>query len=132
MGTFTHPITLLGPTGQRETIEALVDTGATFTTVPALVIERLGVRPHRRVRLRLANGQVEEASLGTVRAQLDGIEESIPCIFGGPQAPPTIGAVTLEIFLLAADPVKQRLVPTEGFWLAAEPMHQRHHSTKAQ
>ncbi len=44
MGTFFYPITLIGPSGRRKgTVEALVDTGATFTSVPADILEELGV-----------------------------------------------------------------------------------------
>ena len=60
MGTFTHPITLHAASGERtETLDALVDTPATFTTAPAPVLERLGIQPHRTVRLRLANRHIE-------------------------------------------------------------------------
>ena len=45
MGTFTHNITLIATSGDaRESVEALVDTGATFTSVPASLLERLGVQ----------------------------------------------------------------------------------------
>lgn len=115
MGTFYHPITLIGPTGASETLEALVDTGAAFTTIPTAVLDRLGVRPHRRVRLRLANGETVEWELGRLLAQLDGVEEEILCVFGSAEAPPLIGAHTLEAFLLGVDPLQQRLVPREAF-----------------
>ncbi|MFQ5861268.1 MAG: hypothetical protein ACE5IG_06955, partial [Dehalococcoidia bacterium] len=111
MGTFFHPLTLIGPAGTRETLEALVDTGAAFTTIPAPVLEGLGVRPHRRVHLRLASGQVVDWELGRVLAELDGVQEEILCIFGSPEAPPVIGAHTLEAFLLGVDPLERRLVP---------------------
>ena len=84
VGTFFHSITLLAASGVgSETVEGLVDTGSTFTTVPAPVLERLGVRPHRTIRLRLANGQVDERRLGRVLAELDGMQEEILCVFGG-------------------------------------------------
>ena len=51
MGTFTRTITLVFDSGLTETVEALVDTGATFSAVPAEVLERLGVIPHREVRV---------------------------------------------------------------------------------
>lgn len=117
MGTFTHAITLIASSGGSETVEALVDTGSTFTSVPATVLERLGVRRGRRVRLRLANGQIQECQLGAVMAELDGQRETILCIFGEPGWPAVIGAHTLEAFLLAPDPVEKRLVPVEG-WFA--------------
>ena len=118
MGTFTHPITLYSPVGDRmETVEAMVDTGSTFTVVPGFILNALGLRPRRAVGLKLANGQVVERRVGTVTAEIDGEQESIICVFGDAEATPLIGAVTLESFLLAVDPVGQRLVPTEGYWL---------------
>ena len=116
MGTFFHPITLIAEDGASETVEALVDTGFSFSTVPATVLERLAIRPHRTVRLRLANGQLDERQIGRVMAQLDGVEEEILCVFGGPKDLPKIGAHTLEAFLLGADPDQKRLVPLEGWW----------------
>ncbi|MBI4339624.1 MAG: hypothetical protein HY680_06680 [Chloroflexi bacterium] len=67
MGTFRQGITLISADGQRrEVLLAQVDTGATFSSAPAEVLERLGVRRERRVRLRRANGQVETRDLGSV------------------------------------------------------------------
>lgn len=118
MGTFTHSITLIGPNGQRQIVEALVDTGSTFTSVPGDVLRELGVEPRREVRLRLADGTSHLQQLGRVLVQLDGIEEVTFVVFGEPDSPPTIGAVTLETLLLGIDPVGQRLVPIEG-WRAS-------------
>jgi predicted aspartyl protease len=115
MGTFFHPITLTGPTGASQTVEALVDTGASFTSVPASVLESLGVRPFRRARLRLANGEIAESDLGRVTARIDELDDETICIFGAEGAPPVIGAHTLQAMLLAVDTVDQQLVPTEGF-----------------
>lgn len=115
MGTFFHPITLIGPSGEQEALEGLVDTGSTFTSIPRGVLEKLGVEPRREVRLRLANGTSHTQQLGRVTIQLDGVEEVTFVVFGEPDSPPTIGAVTLETLLLGVDPVTQRLVPIEGW-----------------
>ncbi len=118
MGTFTHTITMFDPSGQRsETVEATVDTGSTFTLMPSPLLERLGATPRRTIRLRQASGQIIERPLGDVEAQLDGVRGTIACLFGEPNDPPIIGAVTLETFLLAVDPVEERLVPREGLML---------------
>ena len=118
MGTFTQPIRLHAASGDyTEELDALVDTGATFTIVPAPILERLGVTPDRTARLRLANGQIEERALGRIRADLNGESEIIICVFGEPDTLPIIGAHTLEGFLLGVDPVDQRLVPVEGYQL---------------
>ena len=57
MGTFSCPITLINALDtQSESLVALVVTGATFTSVPGVVLERLGVQRENAIRLRLANG----------------------------------------------------------------------------
>jgi hypothetical protein len=81
MGTFRQNITLISADGQRReeldaqgeggsfgaSLKARVDTGATFSSAPADVLERLGVRRERSVRLRMANGQREQRALLGVR-----------------------------------------------------------------
>lgn len=117
MGTFFHPITVIGPNGESETLDALVDTGSTFSAIPRAILERLGVVPFARSRLRLANGQVVEADLGEVTAEIDGLERrTIFCVFAESGAPPSLGAHALEGFMLGVDPDGKRLVPVEGWW----------------
>ena len=121
MGTFTHNITLLATSGDaRESVEALVDTGATFTSVPASLLERLGVQAEGVVRLELANGQIEERPIGPVKVELDGRQRTVSCVFGEPGEPPVMGATTLEVFLLSVDPVGRKLVPVVGYRLQQE------------
>ena len=118
LGTFAHPITLISASGEdRETVEALVDTGAMFTAVPAPLLKRLGLVADQTVTLRLANGQREQRRIGELRAGLNSTEHTTICVFGDPDSPAVIGAHTLEAFLLAVDPVAQRLVPVGGYWL---------------
>ena len=118
MSTFFYPITLVSDNGQTQTIEALVDTGSSFTTIAGETLTRLGVKPFARVRLRLANGQRTENDLGEIGARIDDwAERTIICAFGEPSAPPIIGAHTLEAFLLAVDSDGHRLLPVDG-WLA--------------
>ena len=43
MGTFNVQLEIGDPDGQRfETVEAMVDSGATFTFIPRSLLERLG------------------------------------------------------------------------------------------
>jgi len=115
MGTFFHPIRLIAASGASETLEALVDTGAMFTVIPAPILERLGVRPFDSVPVRFANGQTGAWPIGQVEAELDGQRRPILCLFGSPDAPPIIGCHALEAFLLTVDPVEQKLVRKEAF-----------------
>jgi len=50
-----------------------------------------------------------------VEVELDGRRRPILCLFGSPDAPPLIGAHTLEAFLLTVDPIEQELVPKEAY-----------------
>ena len=117
MGTFKHEITLL-PTngGSPERVDALVDTRSTFTSMPATVLDRLGVAPHRTIQMPLADGRVSSRRIGRVLAELRGEREEILCVFGDEADPPTIGAHTLEAFLLSVDSSKRELLPSEALW----------------
>jgi hypothetical protein len=67
--------------------------------------------------MRLANGQIESRQLGQVDAVLDGETRPILVLLGPDDAPALIGAHAQEAFLVAVDPVEQRLVPREGLLL---------------
>jgi hypothetical protein len=47
--------------------------------------------------------------------ELEGTEELTFVLFGESDAPPTIGAITLETLLLGVDPAGKRLVPIEAW-----------------
>jgi len=117
MGMFSQRLTLHGSSGNPETVEALVDTGALFTAVPAPILERLGVEPFRMIPIQLANGSVERWRLGQVEAELDGQRMPILCLFGSPDAPPLLGVHALEAFLLTVDPVEKKLVPKDAYMM---------------
>jgi predicted aspartyl protease len=115
MTTFQVPIQIGDTAGRRfEEVEAIVDTGSTFTAAPRELLERLGIRPTRRHRFRIASGEVVESDVGDAMVRLLGIQGPTPVIFNEPGEPVLLGAVTLEQFLLGVDPVAQRLIPVEG------------------
>ncbi len=105
-----------------EDVEAAVDTGSTFTAVPRELLQRLGVQPTRRQRFRIASGEVVENDVGDAMVRLAGLQGATPIIFGEPGEPTLLGAVTLEAFLLAVDPVHETLVPVEGLRISRHPV----------
>ena len=116
MGTFNVTIEVAaGADGPFESMEAMVDTGATFTVAPASILHRLGVEPTRRIRFALADGSRVERDAGWVVIRVDGIESPSPVVFGDEEVLPLLGAVTLEVLLLGVDPVNQQLVPVDAF-----------------
>ncbi len=115
MGIFHHQIEIGSPDGSRfEKLDALVDTGATFTVAPASTLRRLGVSPVEKARFRLANDAVIEREVGETQIRIGGKQFPTAVVFGEEGATVLLGAYTLERALLAVDPVRRRLVPTDG------------------
>ena len=115
MGTFNWPLRLSVMDGDvsRE-IEATVDTGAAFTTVPARLLRELGVEPTGRRQFRLADGRRTDMDYGQAWATINGESVVTLVVFGDDSGPALLGAYTLEGLSLAVDPVEQRLVPTHA------------------
>ena len=118
MGTFYWPMEVSGPDGSRwETVEALVDTGASHTVLPSSLLRRLGVVPHRTVLRRIADGSRIAREIGETKLRVNGLEATRIVAFGDDDLPPLLGADTLQGILLAVDPVEERLVPTDALLL---------------
>ena len=123
MGTFRVKVEIGDPAGQHyEPVEALVGTGATYTTVTAPLLERLGVVPHVRDAFVLADDRRVDRDIGRTWVRVDGRLELTLVVFGDPDAPSLLGAYTLEGLWLAADPVGRRLVPLPGLLLPTSEM----------
>jgi clan AA aspartic protease len=101
--------------GRWESLDALVDTGATYTSIPAEVLNRLGVKPEEERTFVLANGEQVQYGTAWVRIRIDGREQPTLVIFGVSGSDALVGAFTLEGYGLSADSVNQRLVPVPGY-----------------
>ncbi len=113
MGTFNWPMRISNLDGQQSRdVEATVDTGAAYTTLPASLLGEIGVTPMGKRRFLLADGRRMQMDHGEARATVDGESVTTLVVFGEEGAPPLLGAYTLEGLALAVDPVEQRLVPT--------------------
>jgi predicted aspartyl protease len=119
MSVFRHTIEVGDLTGSRfQSMDAIVDTGATFTVVPANILSELGVVPNRRVRFRLADGSRLDRDVGETMVRVLDYQAIRLVAFGSNDAPALLGADTLEGLLLTVDPVRERLVPTDGWMLS--------------
>ena len=113
MGTFTWPLRVSGMDGRQALdVEATVDTGAAYTTLPARLLRELGIVPMGRRRFLLADGRRTDMDIGRAWVTIDGESEITLVAFGEDDAPPLLGAYTLEGLALAVDPQERRLVPT--------------------
>lgn len=119
MGTFSVKVALSHPAHPENqlSLDLLVDTGATWSLIPADAADALGVLPSENRPVRTADGRRLDPPLGEVRFTIDGRSFTTPCLIGASDAPLLLGAVTLEAFGLAADPVQKSLVPVTGLLL---------------
>ena len=113
MGTFKWPLRIASMDGQQaRDIEATVDTGASFTTLPASILRELRIEATGKRGFLLADGRRVDMNYGQAWATIDGESVVTIVVFGEDEAPPLLGAYTLEGQALAVDPEAQRLVPT--------------------
>ena len=113
VGTFNWPLRISSMDGQRAwEIDATVDTGAAYTTLPTRLLRELVVTPKGKRRFLLADGRRIEMDYGEAQATVDGESVTTIVVFGEDDAPALLGAYTLEGLALAVDPVEQRPVPT--------------------
>ena len=115
MGTFSVTISVAADDQSSEELEALVDTGATNTVIPADLLQRLGVQPHRTSVFQLADGREVEMEIGRAWVHVDGQREFTQVLFGLAGSEPILGAITLEEMNLSVDPVARKLVPVKRY-----------------
>jgi predicted aspartyl protease len=96
---------------QYTTVEASVDTGSTYTSLPASLLDSLGIGREEIRRFELGDNRVVEYSVGETRLRLEGREFTAVVIFAPDDASPLVGMTTLEMFGLGVDPVEEKLVP---------------------
>ena len=112
MGTFREQIriSVLNNGEKAESLDAVVDSGAAYTWIPSPLLQKMGVSPLRKQKLKIANGQVIERDAGVVQIQFRGQTGPTRIIFGDPKSEPLLGAITLEEFGLGIDPLNKTLI----------------------
>ena len=112
MSTFTVTLEIADQLREQHiALDALVDTGATYTSVPAGTLAGSGIEQIEVRRFRLADNRLVEYPMGEARLRLDGREFTAPVIFASDDGPVLVGMTTLEIFGLGVDPIEEKLVP---------------------
>ena len=110
MGIFNVPVRVSDQFRERYVdLEAMVDTGSTYSVFPRSLLAQLGLTPHRSETFELADKRTIEYQVGEAWLGLGGKESTVPVIFAPDESDSLIGATTLEILLLGVDPVAQNL-----------------------
>ncbi len=118
MGHFRVTVEIGGASGARfEPVDALVDTGATYTWMPRSLLVRLGLSPQEQRDFILADGRRVPYGMAWAPVRLDGRTQPTLLVFGDDDTDPLLGVFTLEGFGLGVDAVNQRLIPTPAYLL---------------
>jgi predicted aspartyl protease len=102
---------------QVQVPEALVDTGATYLSLPRRYIQQLGLQRFRTRRARTSGGDLRDFDMyGVVRLTVQGRECTTEVAELPDDCPALIGQIPLEMLDFVVDPVGQRLIgnPAHG------------------
>jgi len=92
-------------------VEFLVDSGATYSLVPAEILSGLEIKPHSVREFVLGNGDFVKRKMGTATFEYLGVRGDSLVMFGEPGDSALLGCTTLEGFGLILDPFRRELKP---------------------
>ncbi len=119
MGHVEVKVSLSNPllSGRGKVVEkALVDTGATFTTIPQPIARKLGLKSIGRRRVKTTSrSQTLDESFAHI--QVDGKSTVTPLFISETLDKILVGVITLEALGLSVDPAKGTLRATETLLL---------------
>src|SRR5260370_38215088 len=83
MGTFEHTLEIEPARGGAFlAVEALVDTGATFSRLPADLVQRLGYQPLRSENFELGDGRIVEMGITEAKGGIKAGTRTTPIMIG--------------------------------------------------
>jgi predicted aspartyl protease len=95
---------------QVEVPDALVDTGATYLSLPQRYIQQLGLQRYRTCRARTTSGTADFEMYGMVRLTVQARDCHVEAAAIPDDCPILIGQIPLEMLDFVVDPNKQRLI----------------------
>ena len=98
---------------QARTLNGVVDTGASYTVIPAQILDELGIKREETLLFSFADGSRRELAIALAEMELQGQRRSVYVVFGPDSRKILLGAMALESFALAADAKYGRLIPAE-------------------
>jgi clan AA aspartic protease len=101
-------LTNLDDPGKEVEVEALVDTGATFSVIPASIAEELGIEATERRSVETVTGSLE-MDLAWAVVAVNGRRGPMPVLINPDAGRVLLGVVALEILGLGVDPSSGQL-----------------------
>ena len=119
--TYSARFTLYCPARSRSyPLVGVVDTGASFTVIPARILDEVGIVRAEQERFTIADGSSHHLAIGNAIVELQGRAGAVSVVFGPDPHKTLIGFTTLLTLRLAVDPVNRRLLPVDRIVLLDE------------
>lgn len=88
----------------------VIDSGATYSVLPAKILKKLKIKPDTTQKFILTNGMQIQKKVGEARITINNLSRTCPIIFGDDNIY-VLGRQTLESFGLTMDPINRKLHP---------------------
>lgn len=111
MGETIIRFKVYGTDGQVAEMEAVVDTGATFSKIPRSLATRLGLESRYETDVELGDGRVIKRGLVLAELEIEGVRRPV-LIAVGEDEKPLIGYTALEHLGFKVNPVSRKLEKT--------------------
>jgi len=98
-------------TGTAIPVTLLVDSGASYSVLPASVWQQLGLVADEHLEFTLADGTIITRGVSECRFSIGGRTATSPVVLGRDDEGPLVGTVTLETLRLVLNPLTRRLMP---------------------
>lgn len=118
----TGKVTRPDARGPAVRLRFIVDSGALFSVLPAVVWQRLKLKPARSAKFTLADGTVITRRVSRCTFEIAGQAETSPVVLGERRDAAILGMVTLETLGLMLNPLTRELVPMELMLVALAPL----------
>ena len=98
---------------KKSRVNFLVDSGASYTSLPAQVVKELDIKPKFEETFSLADASTIKRKIGNALVRWRGREVATPVILGERGDSALLGAITLESLGVVLDPLKRQLRPAD-------------------
>jgi clan AA aspartic protease len=96
--------------GNEIEVEALVDTGAMYMSLPRSIIEKLGLQEGRRVNVRTTNGSIQRRVYEGGKISINNRSVTMDILELPDEVPPLVGVLILGALDFVVDPIAQKLI----------------------
>ncbi len=121
MGQTHVDISIHGNSGSV-VVSALADTAATFTKVPRVLFDELGLEAAYEAEIEIGDGRTIRRQLALADVEIAGVRRPVLVAAGGNAERPLVGYTTLETLGFKVNPIAHRLDPTPATEHAAIPL----------